>query len=309
LKFRVGQIGVGNWGKFHCKLLAQMTDIVFAGVYHIQGSTGNVEITEFQDLDSILSDVHAVVITASTDNHYRLAKIALEKNLHVFVEKPICLNLGEADELVRMAGKRDLILQVGHIERFNPAYIAVRKLGVLPEHLQVKRVGSYTPRQRNVSVIHDLMIHDLDLVVDLVGATPIKIEAYGKSFSSGKIDYCSARIEFTNGSVAELESSRISSEKVRKMQLIANNGRYDIDFARYSARLSQFTKDDNDSVSVSESELIASARENINPLRDELSAFITSAQNNIQPLVDGSAGRAALELAQAVERSIVLKSN
>lgn len=305
MRLKVGQVGVGSWGQFHCELLSRMPEVDFVGVFHIKSkilgkTAGDYGTREFIALNELLDHVDALVITASTRQHFTIAYQALSKDVHVFVEKPICLSIADADKLVGEAEARGLVLQVGHIERFNPAFRALHEVLESPTYIEAFRSGSYSPQNSKVSVVFDLMVHDLDLILGLVSSTVLSVQGNVQAIVSHEPDFANARVVFKNGCVANVTASRLSKKKVRRLSLLDCGAFYELDLVERSA----FRTIGNGKACVQES-LIPDTDGvlSVNPLRLELQAFIGSVANKTAPVVDGHAGREALRLATMIQNN------
>lgn len=234
-KIKIGVVGTGHLGKFHIKMLKQIDNCEVVGVFDVKldvakqaGSELNVK--TFDTLDELLSEIEAVSIAAVTGAHYELAKNCLLKGLHVFLEKPITAGIPEAEEIVKIAAEKKLKLQVGHIERFNPALISLEKYIIEPMFIQTDRLAQFNPRGTDVAVVLDLMIHDIDIILSLIKSNVQDIQASGVAIVSNNIDIANARIEFENGAVANVTSSRISQKKMRKMRIFQRDNYIALDF-------------------------------------------------------------------------------
>lgn len=308
MKIKVGQVGIGTWGQNHCQLLAGMPDVELVGLHDINfkrcGATAqDFGTKEFQELLLLIEKVDALVITAPTHQHFDIAHRALENQRHVFVEKPICAQVEHAKTLVELAKKHDLILQVGHIERFNPAFRALNGIPLVPGYLDARRLSPYSPRGNDVSVILDLMIHDLDIIQALVKSAPASVQATGFSVMSPTTDFANARIRFANGTVTNVTASRISDRKFRKITMVEEGRQWEIDFLTRETR--QFLGDGN----LARSFLSNTGNLPNNPLLDELQSFFDCVRNCTKPEVDGVEGLKALELAEVIADSIDREKN
>lgn len=222
---RVGVIGVGRMGQRHCRVLSNLRRSILAGVFDINTSAGSIvadqfEIPFYDDLEELLSVVDAVVLATPTPVHFEQAMIAISKGVHVLIEKPIAENLEQAEKLVESAESSGLIVQVGHIERFNPVYLELKN--ILEEHtplaITIDRLSPYQGSNKDVDVVLDLMIHDTNLVLDLMECEPEKIYARGLSAFSGTVDHAVAQLIFRNGPNVTMTASRITEQKVRKIE-------------------------------------------------------------------------------------------
>jgi predicted dehydrogenase len=328
-KIPVGVIGVGHLGKIHASLYRDVKPADLVGIYDSDGDKAKkvgdeLNITAFSDIDELLGKVEAVNIVTPTSTHYEIAKRALDHNCHLFVEKPIMASENEADEIIRIAKEKNKLLQVGHIERFNPAVLAIADVSLKPLFIESHRLASFNPRGTDVAVILDLMIHDLDLILSLVKSKPVQIDASGVGVISDTLDIANARIQFESGCVANITASRISTKKMRKMRVFQQNSYISIDFVEGFSEI--YYMDDtaatfkNGTLAFSLGQIEAGdkrkdikynklQRTDVNPLKYELNGFIESIQANIPPLVSGEDGVAALKLAHGVIAKIEEHTN
>ncbi|HCV42915.1 MAG TPA: oxidoreductase, partial [Bacteroidetes bacterium] len=219
----IGVIGVGHLGSLHAKMLAEATDVSLAGVYdndkqkaiHI---ADEFKSAAYQDVDALISACNAVTIATPTTAHFDVARRAIEQGRHVFIEKPITQSIDEAKELCRLADKHGVLIQVGHIERFNPAILALEKYEIKPMFVESHRLAQFNPRGTDVAVVLDLMIHDIDIILSFVQSPVARVDANGVAVVSDSVDIANARLQFENGCVANVTASRISQRKMRKMR-------------------------------------------------------------------------------------------
>ena len=319
MKLKVGQVGIGTWGQYHCKLLSEIGEIEFAGIFDINSEraeefSGLFNVKKYDKLNILIGDLDALIITTPTMQHYEIAQLALNNNLHTFVEKPICTSVQQAHSLTKTAQEKKLILQVGHIERFNPAFLSLKQEKLQPLFIECQRLTPFSPRCTDVSVVLDLMIHDIDLVLNLVG-NPIKnISATGLALVTDKIDFANARIEFESGTIADLTASRIAENKKRTMAVYQRDANYQLNFIDRSAfkmshdiRQHQFSVPEENGINNFQStknnsngyksQLSSPNQAENNLLSLELNSFIDAIQKNGQPYVNGLAGTQALEVA------------
>ncbi|MBX7045592.1 MAG: Gfo/Idh/MocA family oxidoreductase [Ignavibacteria bacterium] len=324
-KIRVGLFGVGHLGKVHLKLLKELSternDFEIAGINDLNKENLNTiaeefDINGFESSDDLIEKIDAGVIVASTSAHYELAKKMLNNDIHAFIEKPVTDTIIEANELLEIFNKKNLIVQIGHIERFNPALLAIEKYNLTPLFIESHRLSQFNPRGTDVSVIKDLMIHDIDIILNLVKSKVKNISANGVAIITDKIDIANARIEFENGCVANVTASRISQKKMRKMRIFQQNAYISVDFAENTSevfRLSKEASKEGFSMPVGQ---IEKNGENlnvyydkpnhpeINPLKFELSSFIDSIKNNSEPKVTLEDGMEALRVAEMIVKQI-----
>jgi predicted dehydrogenase len=314
---RVAVVGVGDFGRNHVRVWREIEGAELVGIVDTNTERAQKTATEFgtralRDLDALSSDgIDAVSLAVPTADHARIGSRILQAGIDVLVEKPIAASLAEADALIAAARRNNRVLQVGHVERFNPAIVAVRKIVSRPMFFEIHRLGVFSPRSLDIDVVYDVMIHDLDILLSLVNAPVIDLKAVGIPVISEKVDIAHARVEFETGTVANLTASRVSTERVRKMRFFQEHEYVSLDF----------TRQDVLRVRVDSSAAAASARsadatqpkiefEKVpttpeEPLRAELRAFLESVRTRTQPVVDGPSGRRALELADRVMSGIL----
>src|SRR5262249_3112461 len=251
-------------------------------------------------LEELRGQVDAVTVAVPTISHTEVGCRLIDMGLDVLVEKPMAANLDEADELLDAARRNRRILQVGHVERFNPAVVVVEPVLSGPLFFEVNRLGFFTPRILDVDVIYDLMIHDLDILLALVDEPVTEVKAVGIPVLTDKVDIAHARLEFAGGAVANVTASRVSTERVRKMRFFQQHEYISLDYARRDALRVGVRKPGPEPEFAFE-KLPALA---VEPLRAELEAFAAAVRSRVAPKTDGVAGRAALELATRVMQSI-----
>lgn len=301
---RVGVIGVGYLGQFHAEKYAGTPGAELVGV--VDADPGRAALIAqkqntraFSDPAQLLGLVDAVSIVVPTAHHHRVAKLFLEQGVHVLLEKPITVTLEQADELIDLANRKGLVLQIGHIERFNPAVTAVKALLKSPRYMTTERAAPFTVRCTDVNVVLDLMIHDLDIVSDLAGSDPKEVSAAGASVITKEIDMATARIVFHNGCVADVTASRISDEKKRFLRVFDEKSVYASDYQTQKASVS--TKGGNAVPELIMSDIPTERRDT---LHEEIRAFVRSVQAGSRPLVSGVEGRRALALALKISENI-----
>ncbi len=304
-KIPVAVLGVGEHGSKHARELKQVAGAELAGVYDLRPErsrevAAELGVRAFASLDEALGAVRAVSIVIPTTDHAPVARRAFELGVDVFLEKPITRTVQEAAELIELAGHDGRILQVGHLERFNPGVIAAKAVTTNPMFFEVHRLGVFSPRSLDVDVVFDMMIHDLDLVLWMVGSPWQSVRAVGLPVLSDKVDIANARIEFENGAVANLTASRVSTERVRKFRYFQPNEYFSIDFTRRDATLLRV--DRNAPTPQIAFQKLATRPQD--PLRAELEAFVESVRTRSQPLVGGREGKNALALAEDVMNRI-----
>ena len=319
---KVGVIGTGHLGKLHIKMFKHLKNCEIIGVYdknfiQSKAAASEYDVNEFEDLNALINEVEAVSIAATTSSHYALVKKALEMGKHVFVEKPITATISEAEELVRISTENKLNLQVGHIERFNPALVSLEKYIIKPMFIQTDRLAQFNPRGTDVAVVLDLMIHDIDVILSLIKSEVNHIEASGVAVVSDNIDIANARIQFENGAVANVTASRISQKKMRKMRIFQKDNYIALDFVTGVSELYRLLpiKENVDGSSISFGEIGIGDKKKrliyeqpevkeINALSYELQLFVNSVLQNEKPVVSGEDGLKALKVAQMIIKKI-----
>lgn len=321
-KLKLGVIGTGHLGRLHIKMFKQIGECEVVGIYDSNPITaGNVskefDVKIFDDLDKLLDSIQAVSVAVSTTAHFEVAKKCLEKGIHIFIEKPITASISEAEALVELADSKKLNLQVGHIERFNPAVLSLEKFIIDPMFIQTDRLAQFNPRGTDVAVVLDLMIHDIDLILSLIKADVKKIDANGVAVVSDNLDIANARIEFENGAVANVTASRISQKKMRKMRIFQRDAYLSLDFITGVSEIYRLLPigetDDLPGLSIGEigigdkrKRLIYEQPEvrEVNALKYELELFVKSIIYKTHPVVSGLDGLRALKVAETIMRKI-----
>ncbi len=296
MSLRMGVVGVGSLGQHHVRILSSMPEVELVGVYDLRRERAE-EIARryhtraFPSLDALLNEVEAVSCVVTTSAHHEVGKKVLDAWCHLFMEKPITRTLEEGKELVELAESRGLVLQVGHVERFNPAFLAVKDRIRNPRFMEIRRLARYNPRGTDVDVILDLMIHDLDLVLWLVDAEPVKVEALGVPVLTQKIDLANARITFDNGTLVDVTASRTSMERTRKLRVFKENLYASVNLLARDVEL--YIRREDGTV-LPYFPMVDRLQE---PLRLELASFVRSVTAGSPPEVSGRDGLRALELA------------
>ncbi len=310
MKLRVGQIGIGAWGKYHCKILSELPEVNLVGIYDIEPTIGLAfsqahRTKAYSSCECLLKDIDALIVTAPTSEHFPIAKHALLNGIHVFVEKPICASISQASQLIELSQAKGLVLQVGHIERFNPAFQAIQNRKHTPHYLECYRMAPFSPRGTDVSVVLDLMVHDIDLILKIVNQSVKRIEASGIKVASENIDFANARIEFENGCIANLTASRVAADKVRQFVFYQENERIGLDFISRIAKksYSDFSGMNGQKGGL-ETELTLPDSSGVNPLKQELIAFIDAINETQTPLVNAAEATEALKVAYEIDKNI-----
>jgi predicted dehydrogenase len=302
---RVAVVGVGDFGRNHVRVYRELPEAELVGVTDADTARANsvaqeFSVPAFNSIEALAGRADAVSLAVPTTEHARLGRRLLEMGLDVLVEKPIAASLSEADDLVRTAADYGRILQVGHLERFNPGLVAVLPLVKRPLYFEVHRLGVFTPRSLDVDVVYDVMIHDLDILLALTGEPVVQIDAVGIPVLTEKVDIAQARLGFPSGAVANVTASRVSTERVRKMRFFQHHEYISVDFNRQDA-LRIRVKEAGPQPKFDFEKPAADPEE---PLRAELRSFLNAVRTRSVPLVDGVAGRQALELADRVMAGI-----
>ena len=319
---KVGVIGVGHLGQHHVKHFASLVNTVLVGVYDLNPTRANeianlYNVKSYNTIDALLSSCDAISIVTPTTQHAEVAELCIKNGKHVFIEKPITKTVAEADHLLSLTKKNETILQVGHIERLNPALLALKDYELKPKFIEVQRLAPYNVRGTEVPVVLDLMIHDIDIILSLVNSPVKNIRASGVSIMTNSVDIANARIRFENGTVANLTSSRIAQNKVRKLKFFQRDMYVTIDFL---LGLTEVYRAIDSDITVSNAMITAPLESNgghrsivyekpsikkTDALRLELTNFIESVQGKSKPIVDGKAGRDALEVATNIHKMII----
>lgn len=300
-KVPVAVLGVGEHGRKHAREFKEVAGAELVGVYDLRPercreAAGELGVRAFATLDEALAAVRAVSVVIPTTEHAGVARQAFARGVDVLLEKPITRTVEEAQELIALATTGARILQVGHLERFNPGVVAARAVTHQPLFFEIHRLGVFSPRSLDVDVVFDLMIHDLDLVLWMVNSPVRDVRAVGLPVLSDKVDIANARVEFENGAVANFTASRVSTEKVRKFRYFQAYEYFSIDFSRQDAMVVRVDRNPpTPHITFQKLET-----KPVDPLRAELEAFVASVRTRRPPLVGGEEGKKALALAGRV---------
>ena len=315
---KVGIVGVGHLGEIHLKLILSSINFDLIGFYETNQEKSDLiskkyQVKSFKSLEDLSENVQAVIISTPTIHHHEIAAFFLKNNIHVFIEKPITTNVKEANELVQLAKDNNLVGQVGHVERFNGAFTEVENL-LNPMFIEAHRLSNYPARGTDVSVILDLMIHDIDIILSIVKSKVSNVSANGTKIISSSPDIANARIEFENGCVANLTASRISLKKMRKMRIFQSDSYVSIDFDKSKSEIVSIVDyDNNDKYAMTihnsdgvEKEIKIKSLENLskNSIIEEHNDFAYAINNKLKPKVTFETGKMALELAFIILRKI-----
>lgn len=324
-KIKIGVLGIGHLGRFHTQNYKSIPEAELVGVYDVdkdrcQQVAEEFQVVAFEKLEDLLDKIDAASVVVPTVNHFDVTRTCLENGVHCLVEKPITSTLEEADELIAIANEKNLILQVGHIERFNPALLALNDFPLEPKFIESHRLASFNPRGTDVAVVLDLMIHDIDIILDIVKSPVKTIDASGVAVITQEVDIANARVTFENGCVANVTASRISQKAMRKMRLFQRNAYIGIDFLQkfsevyrlvdaktFQPQPNQIPIELGEVYHASSPRKIVYERrqvEEANALKMELESFIKSVTKGTKPAVSGRDGREALRVAIEITRMI-----
>jgi predicted dehydrogenase len=308
MALRIAVIGAGHHGKHHARILSTLPGAELVAVVdtnrdraeEVAAATGARPVFDARE---VLDRIDAVTIAVPTDMHRLVAVPFLEAGIPVLVEKPIARSLAEADDLIDAARKANVILAVGQSERFNPAIAAVKPLVTDPRFIEVHRLGTFPERSLDIDVVFDLMIHDLDAVLSLVGSDVSSIEAVGVPVLTGRVDIANARLRFANGCIANLTASRISRERIRKIRLFQPASYLSVDYSAQTVQHWRLVKGNGPLPAILPGDVEVVHEE---PLKRELSNFLESVAAGQPPLVTGEDGRRALALAEQITAKMSL---
>ena len=315
---KVGIVGVGHLGEIHLKLILSSIDFDLIGFYDTDSEKADLiskkyQVKFFNNLNDLSENIQAVIICTPTIYHHEIASFFLKNNINVFIEKPITTNLTEAYDLVQLAKDNNLVGQVGHVERFNGAFTEVENL-LNPMFIEAHRLSNYPERGTDVSVVLDLMIHDIDIILSIIKSKVSNVFANGTKIISSNPDIANARIEFENGCVANLTASRISLKKMRKMRIFQSDAYISIDFDKSKSEIVSIVDYDNNNkyaMTIHNSdgdkkEIKIKSLENLskNSIMEEHSDFANSINNKLKPKVSFETGKNALDLAFKILRKI-----
>ena len=300
-KLRVGVVGVGYLGKFHAEKYAHMEDVELVGVADIDPVAATkvadrLSTTAYTGHAALLDRVDAVSVVVPTSAHFAVARDFLENGVDVLIEKPMTTTLEEADALVTLAENQDLIIQVGHLERFNQAVVALKGILHRPMFIESHRLSLFTDRASDVSVVLDLMIHDIDLISNFAQSELISVHAAGVPVVSTEVDIANARLEFKSGCVANVTASRISIKNERKIRLFQKDCYISVDFVKHSITVIRRKGDDRSGL-IPGMDIQQLSFDQGDALEDELKEFVQSVRDRSEPQVDGRVGRDALRIA------------
>jgi predicted dehydrogenase len=320
---KVGVFGVGHLGKFHLNNWKEIEGTKLVGFFDPHQETAK-EVAEqyalkrFTDPDKLIDACDIIDVITPTDRHFEVCMAAVRKGKHVFVEKPMTASVKEGRDLVKMVREANVKLQVGHIERFNPAFLAIQKMSLNPMFIEVHRLAQFNPRGTEVSVIMDLMIHDIDIILSLVKSDVKNIYASGVAVITDTPDIANVRIEFNNGCVANLTSSRISMKKMRKMRLFQKDAYLGVDFLEKKTEIIKLKQPEDEQVFSFDIEtrqgkktiaIATPAIESGNAMKDELTSFVNAIRHQQPVLVSEIDGLMAMEVGHQIMEKINLTTS
>jgi len=316
---KVGVFGVGHLGKFHLNNWKEIENVQLVGFYDPDDATAKQVIEKyglerFTDVNKLLNKIDAADIVAPTNHHFVLCEAAIRAGKHVFVEKPLANTIEEGRQIVKIAKEAGVKIQVGHVERFNPAYLAVKNMQLNPGFIEVHRLAQFNPRGTEVSVILDLMIHDIDIILSLVKSDVKNIFASGVAVMTDTPDIANVRMEFNNGCVANLTSSRISMKRMRKMRLFQKDAYIGIDFLEKKTEIIKLKQPGDSNAFTFDLEtpnggtktiaVINPETQPVNAIREELISFTDAVLNNKATAVSEIDGFLAMEVAHKILEKI-----
>ncbi len=315
---KVGVFGVGHLGKFHLNNWKEIEGVKLVGFFDPNNENANLVseqygLKRYMDDEKLMDACDIIDVITPTDHHFAVCMQAIRKGKHVFVEKPLANTIQEGRDIVNMVREANVKLQVGHVERFNPAFLALKDMNLNPMFIEVHRLAQFNPRGTEVSVILDLMIHDIDIILSLVKSDVKHISASGVAVMTDTPDIANVRIEFNNGCVANLTSSRISMKKMRKMRLFQPNSYIGIDFLEKKTEIIKLKQPEDTNVFSFDIETqngkktIAIANPSISPqnaIKLELESFVSSIVNNTPTVVSEIDGFLAMEVAHQILEKI-----
>lgn len=302
---KIGLIGVGTFGYHHARVLSSLKEVDFIGVYdknfkRAEEVSGQFNTNFYKDPIELIKNSNGIIVATPTTTHKEVALLCAAHNVNCLVEKPISDNLKDAKEILNVFKEKKLILAVGHIERHNPVVEAVIKKLKDPKYITIERLAPFTQRSLDIDVILDLMIHDIQIVLDIFKGKIKEIKAAGIPVLSNKIDICNARLEFKGKRVASITASRISQERVRKLRIFEEKRYFSVDYAEKTVKAYEL-KEKNGQKVVEELEIKVKQQE---PLRAEILDFVNSIKKNKKPLVDGKKAVFALDIALKIREEI-----
>ena len=318
---RVGVIGTGHLGRIHTKLWSENTNADLIGIYDENPERRKLiseefNCKQFDSVDELIHSCDALTIAVPTSLHHEVAMKCLNENKHCLIEKPITENYAQAKELIEAAKDKNLLIQVGHVERFNPVIAAIKKYDINPMFVEAHRLSQFQPRAIDVSVIHDLMIHDIDILLWLIKSPVTDIDANGVGVLTDNIDIANARIKFANGAVANITASRISANPMRKMRIFQRNAYISLDFGKQNVEIFRLGDDAPEDAMTIPTTMLGQLEEalqnkniiyekpqvpELNAIAEEHTAFINAIKNNTPSAVGAYEASEALKIAEEIQ--------
>jgi predicted dehydrogenase len=326
-KLKIAVIGTGHLGKEHARIYSEIPEVSLVGAVDIDKNTGEAVAQRcntkyYSSFKEILNKVDAASVVVPTKSHYEITKELLKNGIHVLVEKPMTGTVSEAEDLIKLSKETSAILQPGYIERFNPAIEAIQKLDITLKFIECHRLSPFTFRSADIGVVLDLMIHDIDIILDLSKSKVKKIDAVGVGVISDKEDIANARIQFENGCVANITASRVSFEPMRKIRLFSENSYISLDYHKQEAIIYRKSPELTPKSIITENTDVSTIKDlksfvfgdllkierikmnNQEPLRKELESFVSCINNGEQPVVSGEDGIKAIKAATIINEEI-----
>ncbi len=301
MSVRAGIIGTGYLGRLHARVLTEIPHVRVAGFVETNDDIAaelqsTLNLKRYESIAALARDIDCAVVATPTTSHYDVARELLDAGVDVMIEKPITATADQARRLIQLATEKGRIIQVGHVERYNPAIIAVAEHVRSTRYFEAERLGVFVPRSLDVDVLLDLMIHDLNLVLSLLQQKVVEVRAVGVPVLTDKVDITNVRLELENGAVANLTASRVSQERVRKQRFFGSDFYISVDTKEQEVKGYRLVGRDIQPLKV--------VVEHKEPLRAENEAFLASVRDRTRPVVSGDDGLAAVELAQRVGEAI-----
>ncbi len=326
-KLKIAVIGTGHLGKEHARIYSEIPEVSLVGVVDIDKNAGEAVAQRcntkyYSSFKEILNKVDAASVAVPTKSHYEISKELLKNGIHVLVEKPMTGTVSEAEDLIKLSKETSTILQPGYIERFNPAIEAIQKLDISLKFIECHRLSPFTFRSADIGVVLDLMIHDIDIILDLSKSKVKKIDAVGVGVISDKEDIANARIQFENGCVANITASRVSFEPMRKIRLFSENSYISLDYHKQEAIIYRKSPELTPKSIITENTDVSTIKDlknfvfgdllkierikmnNQEPLKKELESFVSCINTGEQPVVSGEDGIKAIKAATTINEEI-----
>ena len=301
MKTRVGVVGTGYLGRLHARVLTEMPEAEVVGFVDVSDDTAreisdSLHLRRFESIAALAQEVDCAVVATPTTTHFAVAKELIESGRDVMVEKPVTAEVDEGKRLVELAQKHNRILQVGHVERYNPAIVAATPLLREIRYLEAERLGVFVGRSLDIDVLLDLMIHDLNLVLSLLDSRVVEMRAVGVAVLTEKVDITNVRLEMSNGAIANLTASRVSQDRVRKVRFFGSEAYVSVDTKEQEVKGFRLGNRAIEPITVTV--------EKKEPLRAELESFLSCVRERTRPVVSGEDGVAAVALAKDVAAAI-----